>query len=65
MSRYKDLPVLVALDTFVGNADRAGSNYFCDETTDTFYGIDMASSFNQDLCATSLKTSNSWLIMIK
>ncbi len=50
MSRHRDLPGLVAFDTFVGNADRARVNYFYHEDTDTFTGIDMGSAFRRDLC---------------
>lgn len=56
MSRHKDLPMLVALDTFVGNPARHKHNFFYDETTDTFYSIDMGASFHVDLCKLSLKT---------
>ncbi|MGE0009492.1 MAG: hypothetical protein AB7F19_03040 [Candidatus Babeliales bacterium] len=61
MSRHKNLPALVALDTFVGNAGRGRSNYFYDEAADIFYGIDMASSFNQDLCASSFQNVQHFL----
>ncbi len=56
MSRHKDFPALVALDTFVGNPARHKHNFFYDEITDTFYGIDMGASFHVDLCKLSLST---------
>ena len=59
MSRHKDFPILVALDTFVGNPARHKHNFFYDETTDTFYGIDMGASFHVDLCKLSLNTIQS------
>jgi len=61
MSRHKDLPVLVALDAFVGNADRGKSNYFYDEITDSFYGIDMAGTFYRDICGLSIEHIKSFL----
>lgn len=49
MARHPDLPGIVALDTFVGNADRSSPNLFYDEKTDRFCGIDMAASFSSPL----------------
>jgi hypothetical protein len=49
MAKHSDLPKIVALDTFVGNADRSAPNLFYDAETDRFYGIDMAASFNTEL----------------
>ncbi|MGE0009493.1 MAG: hypothetical protein AB7F19_03045 [Candidatus Babeliales bacterium] len=60
MSRHNDLPVLVALDTFVGNGDRGRWNYFYDLATDSFIGIDMADAFNRKLCA--LSTENMYTL---
>ena len=55
MSRHKDLAAIVALDTFVGNADRAPCNFFYDQATDSFIGIDMADAFSWDLCGISVE----------
>ena len=49
MAKHPDLPKIVALDTFLGNADRSCPNLFYDSSTDRFCGIDMAASFNSDL----------------
>ncbi len=49
MAKHSDLPKIVALDTFVGNADRSAPNLFYHIETDRFCGIDMAASFNTDL----------------
>jgi hypothetical protein len=49
MAKHPDLPKIVALDTFIGNADRSAPNLFYDAETDRFCGIDMAASFNTDL----------------
>lgn len=49
MARHPDLPKIVALDTFVGNADRSSPNLYYDESTDRFCGIDMAASFTKPL----------------
>lgn len=49
MSKHSDLPKIVALDTFVGNADRSSPNLYYDKTTDRFCGIDMAASFSAPL----------------
>lgn len=49
MAKHSDLAGIIALDTFVGNADRSPPNLFYDSVTDRFCGIDMAASFNSDL----------------
>lgn len=49
MSYHADLPLIVALDTFVGNADRSYPNIYYDNSKDRFCGIDMAASFNTQL----------------
>jgi len=49
MAKHSDLSGIVALDTFVGNADRSPPNLFYDSVTDRFCGIDMAASFNSNL----------------
>lgn len=49
MAKHPDLPKIVALDTFVGNADRSSPNLYYDEITDRFCGIDMAASFSSPL----------------
>ena len=48
MSRHHQLPIIVALDTFVGNR-RGGMNLFYDQKSDQFCGIDMEKSFRKDL----------------
>lgn len=58
MSCHKDFPAMVALDTYVSNMGRLRHNFFYDEQTDSFYGIDMASSFFKDLCAPSVHNIN-------
>lgn len=55
MSLHADFPAMVALDTYASNMGRLWHNFFYDEATDMFYGIDMASSFFKDLCAPSIK----------
>lgn len=42
MSRHKDLPSIVAFDSFFGNKDRNKANIFYDPVSDRFYSIDMA-----------------------
>lgn len=49
MSMHKDLPLIAALDTFTGNADRSDPNIFYDKETDSFCGIDMAAAFTTNL----------------
>lgn len=49
MAKHKDLPSIVALDTFVGNADRSSPNLYYDVETDRFCGIDMAAAFSSKL----------------
>ncbi len=50
MATHKDLPKIVAFDTFVGNIDRNKGNIFYDPVTDQFCGIDLDQSFMADLC---------------
>ncbi len=45
MAMHDDLPGIVALDTFVGNADRSQPNLFYDPKTNRYFGIDLAASF--------------------
>lgn len=54
MARHHDLPLITALDTFVGNADRSAPNLFYDSTTDRFCGIDMAASFSSPLASQAI-----------
>lgn len=49
MAKHPDLPKIVALDTFVGNADRSCPNLYYDKVADRFCGIDMAASFSSPL----------------
>ncbi len=43
MAKHPDLAKIVALDTYLGNNDRSNPNVFYDQTSNTFYGIDMGS----------------------
>lgn len=49
MSLHESLPLVVALDTFVGNGDRSKPNLFYDEKSNYFYGIDHAAAFSKQL----------------
>lgn len=49
MSLHSQLALIVALDTFTGNADRSHHNIFYNERADSFCGIDMAAAFNTNL----------------
>ncbi len=49
MATHDDLPGIVALDTFVGNADRSQPNLFYDPATNRYFGIDLAASFCSEL----------------
>lgn len=42
MSWHQDLPLIVALDTFIANRDRSRKNLLYDEINNRFYAIDMA-----------------------
>jgi len=55
MSRHIQLPLIVALDTFVGNNDRWCNNLFYDKETDTFTGIDLGESYKYNLCLEAKK----------
>ncbi len=50
MARHPALPLIVALDTFIGNSDRHDGNLCYDPKTDRFCGIDMDDTFNKNLC---------------
>src|SRR5258708_5693346 len=41
MTWHKQLPIIIALDIFISNADRHGGNLFYDPQTDSFCAIDM------------------------
>lgn len=49
MARHKDLPPIVALDTFIANRDRSRKNLIYDEQTNKFYAIDMALVYDMPL----------------
>lgn len=49
MSCHEDLPRMVALDTFLANADRNDKNYFYDEESNHFFAIDFESSFQKNI----------------
>ena len=45
-----DLPLIVALDTFIGNGARRHGSFFYDKESDKFWAIDLESSFQTNLC---------------
>ncbi len=49
MSRHHQLPIIVALATFVGDRDYGRNNLFYNPKRDQFCGIDMEKSFRKDL----------------
>ncbi len=49
ISRHHQLPIIVALYTFIGNRDCGHCNLFYDQKTDQFSGIDMEKSFLKEL----------------
>lgn len=55
MARHSNLPMIAALDTFVGNADRSHPNLFYDAIADRFCGIDMAASFSSPLASAACR----------
>ena len=50
MSCCSMLCKIVAVDTYVANADRSRNNLFYDSKSKTFYGIDMDNSCGRNLC---------------
>ncbi len=50
MSLHQDLPLIVALDTFIGNGARRRDSLFYDKESDKFWAIDLESSFQTNLC---------------
>lgn len=67
MSFHKDLPAIVALDTFTGNSDRNPENLFYDSIQDRFCGIDMAAAFTKPLAEVALTqlTRLDWALLSK
>lgn len=61
MTWHKQLPVIVALDLFIGNSDRHCGNLFYDPITDKFWAIDMDDTFNKDLCLLAYKKLKSMM----
>lgn len=55
MGKHKDLPKIVALDTYLGNIDRSTANIFYDDLADRFYGIDMGSCLMGNLAHCALE----------
>ena len=55
MSWHRQLPIIVALDLFIGNSDRHCGNLCYDPEKDSFCAIDMDDTFNKDLCAFACK----------
>ena len=55
MTWHNQLPIIVALDLFIGNSDRHCGNLFYDPKTDAFWAIDMDDTFNKDLCLLACK----------
>ncbi|MCX5925409.1 MAG: hypothetical protein NT124_03930 [Candidatus Dependentiae bacterium] len=49
MPLHPDLPKIVALDTFIANADRHYGNFFYCPKSNRYYAIDLERSFNKDL----------------
>jgi hypothetical protein len=56
MSLRKELAIIVALDSFLGNGARHSGNLMYDDKTDTFCAIDMESSFDKDLCQLAIES---------
>lgn len=50
----KDLADIIAIDIFVNNGDRNKLNYFFDEKTGRYYGIDLGQSFTAAIPAGSM-----------
>ncbi len=55
MSQHPTLPLIVALDTFMGGTDRGCANVMYDEKTNTYYGIDFGSGFSANLAGIALE----------
>lgn len=56
MARHRDLPPLVAVDTFIGNTDRSCANLFFAKKKNEFVAIDFGESFKSNLCKEVEKT---------
>lgn len=50
MGRHPDLPILCAIDTFLGNTDRCCDNLVRDESADRFIAFDFDVSGHRPLC---------------
>ena len=49
MTWHSQLPIIIALDTFLCNTDRHGNNLFYDAATDRFCAIDMDNIYRRNL----------------
>jgi hypothetical protein len=56
MSRHRDLPPLVAVDTFIANTDRSCANLFFQPNTNEFTAIDFGESYKTNLPEEVIKT---------
>lgn len=61
MSNHEDLSMIVAFDTFIGNADRHQGNFFYDQKSNRYYAIDLESAFNKNLALYAGKLIESML----
>jgi hypothetical protein len=50
MTLHRDLPPLLAVDTFVNNNNRHGGNVLYDDSTDRFYAIDFGAALRFNMC---------------
>lgn len=61
MAQHPDLPRIVALDTFIANADRHRGNFFYDPKSDHYFVIDLESSFGKNLASYACKLMKTFI----
>lgn len=55
MPAHSDLPMLCAIDTYVGNDDRCCNNLVYDAESDHFFAFDFTEAFTAPLCKLAMK----------
>jgi hypothetical protein len=55
MAQHRDLPKIMALDTFIGNNNRHYGNLLYDDEKNQFYSIDYGSAFRENMASPSIQ----------
>ncbi len=61
MSTHPDLPLIVALDSFIANGARRNGSFFYDQKNDRYWAIDLESLWKTNIAALACKLINTLL----